>query len=368
MVARQVQRVVLGLLCCGLAALAAPAVAGEGGAHMRPPKIEMKPAPDKLIELIVTVGFTGGCCFTLTTYDVAATLEVPEGVEVVSGPEPPRYEQIIGPPGGVKQGFAEFRWRLRKADEEVVYPIKVRLTSRNSGTVERPYELTKPLPCNISQPEVARPAPHNTATPVKVDVASNKDDRFVRAVTFYYISGLPSGASDLRAEEGVVTCAVTGSSTARQGRPLAMSRKYEPTVWRAPLPARHPGTVYYWIVAEDSAGEFTTSPVHELWVVDLGATKLALNLTGWGLALATAFAAMATVGRRKKAIPIVPGLLALGAAAVSLPPGQRVAGAVPGARARLLAGALCLTAAALVVATLLYPNELRHLLALWRGS
>lgn len=331
---------------------------------MRPPKIEMKPAPDKLTELIVTVGFTGGCCFTLTTYDVAATLQLPNGVEVVSGPEPPRYAEVVGPPGGVKQGFAEFRWRLRKADEEAVYPITVRLTTRNSGSVQKSYELTKPLPCNIARPEIAHPARGDTPTPVKVDVASNKDDRFVKGVILYWVSGLPGSVADLHADQGIVSYIVAGSSTARQGQPLVLSRKYEPTVWRASLPERRPGTVHYWIVAEDSSGEFTTSPVHELWVVDFGATRLALNLTGWGLALATAFAAMATVGRRKKAIPIVPGLLAMGAAAVSLPPGQRVAGA----RGRLLAAVLCLTAAALVVATLLYPSELRHLFALWRGS
>ncbi|UCC67522.1 MAG: hypothetical protein JSV79_10395 [Armatimonadota bacterium] len=365
---RSACRVLICLSCFVLAGLATSPAGGDGGAHMRPPKIEMKPAPDKLVELIVTVGFTGGCCFTLTTYDVAATLEVPEGVEVVSGPEPPRYEQIVGPPGGVKQGFAEFRWRLRKADEEAVYPIKVRLTTKNSGTVEKRCELAKPLPCNVSQPEVAHPAPSNTPTPVKVDVASNKEDRFVSKVTLYYVSGLPSGVSHLRAEGRTLAYGVTGTNAARQGQPLQMSRKYEPTVWRASLPGRPPGTVHYWIVAKDSAGELTTSPVCELWVVDLGETRLALNLTGWGLALAVALAAMALVGRRRAAIPLLPGLLALGASTASLPPQHGDAKDVRRASARLLVGMLCLTAAALVVATLLSPDHLRHLLALWRGS
>jgi hypothetical protein len=358
---RRVASVIVALALLPVLASAVLA-AGEGGAHMRPPKIEMKPAPGKLIELSVTVGFTGGCCFTLTTHNIAAALEVPPEVQVVNGPDPARYDQIVGPPGGVKQGIAEFRWRLKKAKEDAVYPIKVKITTSDSGTVEKEYTLTKPLPCNIAQPEVARPAPSQTATPVKVDVASNKDDRFVRKVTLYYLSGLPKGASDLRAKEGFVLFADGGRTATRIGQPLEMARKYEPTVWRASLPAQPPGTLYYWIVAENNAGQPTTSPVHELWVVDFGAAKRALHVTGWGLALATALLAMSLLGRRKAAAPLVPGLLALGASRISLPP-RLAAGTSDPWKARVLLGVLCLIAAALVP-----PVHLHQLLAHWRGS
>ena len=146
---RRVASVIVALALLPVLASAVLA-AGEGGAHMRPPKIEMKPAPGKLIELSVTVGFTGGCCFTLTTHNIAAALEVPPEVQVVNGPDPARYDQIVGPPGGVKQGIAEFRWRLKKAKEDAVYPIKVRITTSDSGTVEKEYTLTKPVLSNNS--------------------------------------------------------------------------------------------------------------------------------------------------------------------------------------------------------------------------
>jgi hypothetical protein len=102
--------------------------------------------------------------------------------------------------------------------------------------------------------------------------------------------------------------------------------------------------------------------VHELWVVDFGASKRVLHVTGWGLALATALLAMSLLGRRKAAAPLVPGLLALGASRISLPP-RLAAGTSDPWKARVLLGVLCLIAAALLL-----PVHLHQLLAHWRGS
>jgi hypothetical protein len=344
----------------------------EDGAHMRPPKIDLRPASGGQVELLVTVGFTGGCCFTLTTRGVTATLELPREVTAVSGPEPERYAEIVGPPGGAQQGFAAFKWHLKKADPEAVYPITVHVTTENSGEAAKPYELGKPVLCKISELDVPRPAPAFRPTAVKADVVSNRDDRFVDSVVLYYVSGLPAGVSEASADRGALRWSGRKGTGEAAGQPIRLARKYEPTVWRATLPAQQPGVIACWAVALDSEGEYTTGPVERLQIVDFAAARVIRIGAAWCLAACALAGLVLTIRGRRWKMQLSPGLFSVGAASATPHPGEALQAA--SANNRLNARrvrwvlAICVAAAVLLLVGGMLCGQFAQLAVLWTGS
>jgi hypothetical protein len=152
-----------------------------------------------------------------------------------------------------------------------------------------------------------------------VDVVSNKEDRYVARVTLYYLAGVPEEAQAEAVEQprpaapgGKLSYKVNGERLTGQGTSVAMSRKYEPTVWRASIPPQQPGLLRYWVVAEDSAGENTLGAVQRLQVVNFAQSKGVLRFTNWTLTLGTLLGLGLMRGGRRFRLPLRAGLWLVG--------------------------------------------------------
>ena len=136
---------ILGLLVLLTFAIAPRASLAEEtsffGAHMQQPEIVVSPESNGVMELTCKVGFIGGCCFPLTSHDVTASLDVPQGFAVVSGPEPSKYAAIEAPCSGVPKAWATFRWRLQRNQPAPGNELTVTVSSSDSWQVQAVHAL-----------------------------------------------------------------------------------------------------------------------------------------------------------------------------------------------------------------------------------
>lgn len=342
-------------------------LAGDG-AHLDEPTVEFRPAADQQLEMVVTVPFRGGCCFSLTTRNVAATLETPKEVAIVSGPEPPKYDRIVGLPGGTKATPAVFRWRLKtgKPGTPPVRPMKVKVTTGNSGEVIRECLLGSLAPCAVSPAEVADPSPCGKEIPVKVDVVSNNDDQFVESVRLYYATGISDVEKVVRAKSKLLTVGSSVKTRVVDGSFVDLVRRYEPTIWRGAIPPQVRGRVVYWVVAVDSSAAETTSKPATLRVVDFERSRLVTKIVWWSLGLAALLSLAVAVIRPKRMPQWGPGLVVLGARApLVLAPSGTATGTTGSGRPVL--AAVWLTAMAVFLYDVLLSPHVGTLSSLLRG-
>lgn len=295
------------------------AFASNNGAHLQAPKVGFRPAPAGQVELTATVGFTGGCCFTLTTYDIRASLATPQGVTVTAGPEPGRYDHIVGPPGGVNKNYATFRWRLKKSDPNAEYPLRIKISTRNSGEIEKDFLLGKTVSCALGEPEIAGVAAVGRKIPVKIMVTPGDEDKYIKDVTLFMVrDDVDPRAEELAAApralaKGELRFSARGEEVVKIGSPIHLSRKYEPTVWQGIVPGQTRGLLRIWVVATDSAGESTASELKRVQVVDFNRSRALLWATTSGMVLLTAAGLVGIFYRHRHGYPAGPGLWVLGA-------------------------------------------------------
>jgi len=112
------------------------------GAHMQQPEIVVSPESNGVMELTCKVGFIGGCCFPLTSHDVTASLDVPRGFAVASGPNPPKYDAIEAPCSGIPKAWATFHWRLQRLQSDSDDKVTITVSSSDSWPVNAAVALT----------------------------------------------------------------------------------------------------------------------------------------------------------------------------------------------------------------------------------
>ena len=135
------------------------------GAHMQQPEIVILPESNGVMELTCKVGFIGGCCFPLTSHDVTASLDLPHGFAVVSGPEPLKYAAIEAPCSGIPKAWATFRWRLQRNQPAPGNELTVTVSSTDSWEVKATQALAPRARIEAHAPELAVASPANQEDP-----------------------------------------------------------------------------------------------------------------------------------------------------------------------------------------------------------
>lgn len=252
-----------------VAFLSGAARAGETnlfGAHMQQPAIAVSSESNGVLELTCKVGFMGGCCFPLTSRDVTASLDLPAGLSVLSGPEPARYESIEAPPSGTPQAWATFKWRLRKSHPDAPgESLTVTVSSPGSGRVQATHTFDLQTRISIGGPRLPDRLPSGQALEIAVDAACLDPDRYVKRVRFWYSTEVPAGAEPVEptpdlAARGILQFKLAGKLRPVQGQSMDLARKYEPTVWHGTIPPRRE-PLYGVALAMDDTGRTALGPM-----------------------------------------------------------------------------------------------------------
>lgn len=303
------------------------------GAHLQTPLVSLSEGTNGLLELTGKVALLGGCCFPLTSHHVTATLTVPDGVQIVGGPDPMEYPALEAPPSGTPKVCATFRWQLRRT-AEVAGEIVVNVSSPDSGRVRATYALDEKKRINVSGPQLPEKLYVGQKLALVVDASCVNDNRYLTRVCFWHSDEIPRGATDIELAPGLEARGVLRfKEGARQlmvqGAPLDLTRKYEPTLWRGELAMPTNGVLCGVAVATDDAGHTAGGNVVRAAVpktrhAALGPTGGASfarlprrALAVLGLALAVALAAAL---RRSAAIAAAAVLVGIGAAALCVVP------------------------------------------------
>jgi len=293
---------------CALFALATLAVESQSeetnlfGAHMQQPEIVVTPESNGVMELTCKVGFIGGCCFPLTSHNITASLDVPQGMAITSGPEPLSYPAIEARPNGTPLAWAVFRWRLQRTKAESGNDLTITVSSPDSGQVKRIYTLGQQSSIKVSGPALPDVLPMRQDVPISVNATCLDQNRFVKDVRFWYSTEIPPEAEKVDvppdlAARGIIRFSVAGRQLMVQGQSVDLARKYEPTTWHGTLPAQTNGPLSGVAVATDDAGKTSCGPV--LRMVTPGGATTNGNTRLWMLvgAIISIIAALALLRR-----------------------------------------------------------------------
>jgi hypothetical protein len=236
------------------------------GAHMQQPEIAVSSESNGVLELTCKVGFIGGCCFPLTSHDVTASLDLPAGISVLSGPEPARYAAIEAPPSGTPQAWATFRWRLRRSSPDAGKSFTVTVSGPGSGQVQATHTFDRQSSIRIEGPRLPDRLTPGQALAISVDAVCMDPDRYVKRVRFWYSTEIPAGAEPVEtppdlAERGILQFKLAGKLRQVQGQSIDLARKYEPTVWHGTLPSLNIGSLYGVAIASDDTGRTASGPI-----------------------------------------------------------------------------------------------------------
>ena len=231
---------------------------GSFGAHLQAPQLVTRDAPEG-IELTATVPLLGGCCFTLTSKNLAANLQVPPGITILSGPIPATYSALEAPVSGTAKVSAVFRWVLQRQDPGTEYPLTLSVTSSNSDPVTATQVLGATVSLRLKGPNLPQSLPLHQEIPIAVDVQCTDENRFVKGVVLLYSTEVPPGAKPDKtppdqAKRGLLACTLEGKSIFVPAKSLVLQRKYEPTIWYGSIPAQTQGPLYAMAVATDDTG------------------------------------------------------------------------------------------------------------------
>ena len=240
---------------------------GSFGAHMQTPKISTSEEADGTISLLASVPLLGGCCFSLTSTNVAATLDVPPGMTVLRGPTPATYAALEAPVSGIAKVSADFRWVLQRSSPQQEYPLSITVTSSNSGPVKASTVLGATISLELKGPELPKTLPLGQEIPLVVDVRCKDENRYVKTVAVWYSTEVPPGAKPQavtpeQAKSGLLSFQLDGRSILVQGRCLELQRRYEPTLWYGNLPAQTQGPLFVYALATDDRGARVLGEIH----------------------------------------------------------------------------------------------------------
>ncbi len=230
------------------------------------------------ITIIAEIAFYGGCCYPLWANDVQASLNMPEGVNIVDGPTPSNYDVIEAKAGG-EADYYYFQWNI-KSMIPGNYNVSVIVTSENCGTGEGRVGFTVSEGCIMSIPEIyPELAPTNREINLNVDASSPIEGITIDDVVLFYM--ISDKELNIAKAKNDLLYYKDGSS--ESGTHLQLERD-ETTEhgWKGTIPSQSTTTyLYYWIMATDSDGNTTTSPAYTLKIEDLQEANLLINLAFW---------------------------------------------------------------------------------------
>ena len=274
------------------------------GAHMQRPEIVVSPESNGLLDVTCKVGFIGGCCFPLTSHDVTATLDVPRGIAVMTGPEPTQYSAVEAPVSGKPEAWATFRWVVKRTSPDAGDSVTVTISSTDSEQVRATCALGQQSRISIKGPHLPDTLPAGQELALAVDAASLDQDHFLKSVRFWYSTEIPAEAEAVESSpelsgRGILRFSLGGRQLMVQGQAVGLARKYEPTVWHGVLPAQKCGPLYGVAVAVDDAGRTAHGPIVRVAAPATGTVMVGVRwwvLIGSGLAVI--IAAVGLVRRR----------------------------------------------------------------------
>jgi hypothetical protein len=299
---------------------AQPVTAGGEDATMGDTKLT--PVPNTQgeggpITLELEIPFYGGCCYPLFAYEVAGSLELPENMEMISGPEPQKFSEVQAKAGGEPE-WVTIKWVVKSmvAGE---YTVGATASTQNCGSASSTTTITITKGCVISIPEIYPEQPSTEReTFINIEAMSRIEGITIDDVTLYYVTS----ESELKSLESEEDTLYFRNNKNKKGEPIPMNRAEDDGfLWSAKVPKQGSSSyVYYWVVAEDNNQNKTTSPVYTLNVEDLAFADLVLTITIWLpiiLTIISIFVIILIVRYLNKVDMKKEGLLVLGSTKIS---------------------------------------------------
>jgi hypothetical protein len=260
---------------------AQPVAAGGEDATMG--DVELTPVPDTQgeggpITLELEIPFYGGCCYPLYAYEITGSLDLPQNIEIISGPEPQKYSEVQAKAGGEPE-WVNIRWIVTSmvAGE---YTIGATASTKNCGSASSFATITVTKGCVISIPEVYPKQPSTEReTYINIEAMSPIEGIVIDDVTLYYVTS----ENELKSLESEEDTLYFGNNDNKKGEPISMSRAEDDSyLWSSKIPKQGSSSyVYYWVVAEDNNQNKTTSSVYILNIEDLAFADMVLTITIW---------------------------------------------------------------------------------------
>jgi hypothetical protein len=309
------------LVVIGCLILSAQPVAA-GGEDATMGDVKLTPVPDTQgeggpITLELEIPFYGGCCYPLFAYEVAGSLELPENMNIISGPEPQKLSEVQAKAGGEPE-WVTIKWVVKSmvAGE---YTVGATASTQNCGSASSTTTITITKGCVISIPEIYPQQPSTEKeTYINIEAMSPIEGITIDEVTLYYVAS----ENELKSLESEEDTLYFGNNKNKMGEPISMDRaEDEGYLWNAKIPQQDSSSyVYYWVVAEDNNQNRTTSPVYTLNVEDLAFADMVLTITIWLpiiLTIISIFVIILIVRYLNKVDTKKEGLLVLGSTRIS---------------------------------------------------
>jgi hypothetical protein len=271
------------ILVVGLNFATLNVIAGTEDAEMADVSLSATPSRQGLGgEMIIdaAIDFFGGCCYPLWAYNVQATINIPENVELTDGLATQRIGEVKALEGGAATTI-HFKWKIKSMIPNE-YLIRVNLTTKNCGNSNREVLVEYVEGLSMSIPVIYPDIPTtDSETLVMMDIRSGLEGIEVDSVELFYIT-TDDSKFDIDKIETENDTMIVGQSIKKGAQAAAFEIEYTTDSWKSSIP-RQPEecTVYYWLVAEDSTGKNTTSVVYSFEVQDLEQIYFVVDILNW---------------------------------------------------------------------------------------
>ncbi|UCG69866.1 MAG: hypothetical protein JSV09_02255 [Thermoplasmata archaeon] len=222
--------------------------------------------------------FYGGCCYHLYANEVTANLTAPEGIEVIQGPTPQKYDEVDAQPGGTAT-VVHFKWSVR-GNVNGRFNLSVVVETKNCGSVENEVVVEIVEGCIISYPDLyPKQLSVDKENILAVMASTSLEGRYVEEVTLFYVFG--EEFSDGEPKNDTLYL-VEGKK--KVGNPIELEQdQFIPEEWMCKLETPSSGKINFWFVAEDDRGENTSSSLYSMDVIDQNRIDTINGVIFWGL-------------------------------------------------------------------------------------
>jgi hypothetical protein len=264
--------------------ISSPSVFADGAdAELHDVEVTASPSSQGLGGVVIvdaSVHFYGGCCYHLYANDVTANLEVPEGLEIIDGPSPEKYDEVDAQPGGTAT-VVHFKWSV-KGNTIGAYNMSVMINTKNCGGMENQVNIEIVEGCIISYPIMYPEEPQvGRENIIFVTASTSLEGRNVEKVTLFYVMGEDYSEGEPKNDTIYLT-----DDREVKGSVIVMEKDpYLPDQWGGKLETKNQGKINFWFVAMDDMGGNTTSSLYHKEIVDRKEIDSFVGTTFWILFL-----------------------------------------------------------------------------------
>lgn len=264
--------------------IASPLVFADGAdAELHDVEVTASPSSQGSGGVIIVdaaVYFFGGCCYHLYANDVTATLEVPEGIEIIDGPTPEKYDEVDAKPGGTATAV-HFKWSV-KGNTIGAYNMSVIIDTENCGSMGNQVNIEIVEGCIISNPIIYPEEPQvGRKNIIFISASTSLEGRYVETVTLFYVMGEKYSEDEPKNDTLYLNDGgqIKGIAIELEQDP------YLPEQWMCKFETKNQDKINFWFVAMDDMGENTTSSLFLKGIVDRKAIDSLIGTTFWILFL-----------------------------------------------------------------------------------